>query len=392
MDSTAGGVCVALVGRNSRCKTLFMKAASSAATAAISDTTLEEEVSWTSTFTPKQSDLAQVPEHGFSPFGERLLSAWLAHVSAAEIFGEESTRSGKDFCDPLLLVVPAEVAFHKGRPRPSRGGVSPVKAAADRLRERFGGRHVPFAIALSVDFENGGEFGLATMTSVEAFVSSVKDEMALEGVPVVAVTPRTELWLREQEEEGGRVSYRRGDAQFRVHPAFAQLMDKDNIARARAAFDVCGGTGIVTAVSAAVNLKPPVFVFPVGDFFTMQSSGWGGEGAPAATLRTCRLLRASSTARDLFAIEKKQEVLDGDLVSAEIAAAPANSAGIVEPLPLEIDAPIEKGAWLVRLTCSRKAAQMWKVGAAPASGGKGKPLASVQFGDLRSKDRRRGRS
>lgn len=216
MDSTAGGVHVALVGRNSRCKTLFLKAAASSDTAAVSDTTLETEASWTSTFTPKQNYLAQVPEHGFSPFGERLLPARLSHLSAAEIFGEESKLSGEDYCDPILLVVPADVAFHKGRPRPSRGGVSPVKAAADRLRERFGGRDVPFAVALSIDFENGGEFGLATMTSVNAFISSAKEEMALEGVPVVAVTPRTELWLREQEEEGGRVSYRRGDAQFRV--------------------------------------------------------------------------------------------------------------------------------------------------------------------------------
>lgn len=215
VDSTAE-VHVALVGRNSRCKTLFMKAASSSGTSSVLDTTLETQASWTSNLTPKQADLAHVPEHGFSPSGERLLSARLSHLSAAEIFGEESKHSGQDGCGPILLIVPADVAFHKGRPRPSRGGVSPVKAAADRLRERFGGRHVPFAVALSVDFENGGESGLPTTESFKAFVSCAKEEMALEGVPVVAVTPRTELWLREQEEEGGRVSYRRGDAQFRV--------------------------------------------------------------------------------------------------------------------------------------------------------------------------------
>lgn len=170
-------------------------------------------------------------------------------------------------------------------------------------------------------------------------------------------------------------------------------MDKDDIARARAAFDVCGGTGIVAAVSAAANLHPPAFVFPVGDFLTMQSSGWCGDGAPTSTLRTCRLMRAGSTARDVFAIEKQEGVLDGELVGAEIAAVPANSAVRAEPLPLEVDGLIGKGVWLVRLTGSRKPAQMWKVGTAAASSGRGgKPLASVQFGDLRSKDRRRGRS
>lgn len=180
---------------------------------------------------------------------------------------------------------------------------------------------------------------------------------------------------------------------FQVHPAFMQLMDKDDIARARAAFDVCGGTGILAAISAAVDLHPPAIVFHVGDFLTLQSSGWCGDGAPTATLRTCRLTRASSTARDLFAVEKEEGILDGELVSAEIALPPTNSAGRAKPFPLEIDAPIGKGAWLVRLSGSRKAAQVWKVGTAAASVGKGgKPLASVQFGDLRSKDRRRGRS
>jgi len=170
-------------------------------------------------------------------------------------------------------------------------------------------------------------------------------------------------------------------------------MDKRDIARARAAFEICGGTGVIAAVSAAVNLHPPTLVFPVGDFSTMQSSGWCRDGAPPAALRTCRLMRASSTARDLFAVEKKEGIFGGEIQSAEICAAPANSTARAEPLPLELDAPIGKGAWIIRLVGSRKAAQVWKVGATAATVGKGgKPLASVQFGDLRSKDRRRGRS
>jgi len=91
-----------------------------------------------------------------------------------------------------------------------------VMAAVIRLRERFGGRRVQFAVALSVDCEDEGGLGLAAIASAKAFIRSVQEELEAEGVPVVAVTPRTELWLREQEEEGGRVSYRRGDSQFRV--------------------------------------------------------------------------------------------------------------------------------------------------------------------------------
>lgn len=180
---------------------------------------------------------------------------------------------------------------------------------------------------------------------------------------------------------------------MQVHPAFEQLMDRRDIARARAAFDVCGGTGIVAAVSAAIGLDPPTLVFPVGDFVTLQSSGWCGDGAPAAPLRTCRLLKATSSARDLFGVEKEAGVVDGELVGAEVAAVPTHPSARAEPLPLELHVPIGKGAWLVRLIGSRKTIQVWRKGTAASLGGKGgKPLASLQFGDLRSKDRRRGRS
>lgn len=206
---------VALLGRNSNCKGRFLKAAS---TKPLSDTTLDAEAWWTSTFTPKEADLAQAPEYGFSPAGERLLSARLSHVSASDIFKSERNNSGDECCcEPILLVVPAEVAFHKGQPRPSRGGVNPIKAIVARTRERLGGGQVLFAVALSVDFEDEGCVdSIVPTAAVKAFIGSMKDEMDLEGVPLVAVTPRTELWLREQESEGGRVSYRRGDSSFRV--------------------------------------------------------------------------------------------------------------------------------------------------------------------------------
>lgn len=209
---------VALIGRNSRCKSRFLEAASSSDKPQDAGVDTPVEAWWTSTFAPAEGGLAQVPEHGFSPAGERLFSARLSHVLAADISGKESknNRDGS-CCEPILLVVPAEVAFHKGQPRPSRVGVNPIKAVVARTRERLGGEQVSFAVALSVDFADEECFdSIAPTAAVKAFVSSVKDEMEVEGVPVVAVTPRTELWLREQESEGGRVSYRRGDSSFRV--------------------------------------------------------------------------------------------------------------------------------------------------------------------------------
>lgn len=229
MVEPSSGFRVALIGRNSKCKSRFLKAASKKP---LSETTLDTEAWWTSTCTPKEADLAQGPEYGFSPSGERLLSARLRHVSASDIFRGESKSSGDGgCCEPILLVVPAEVAFHKGQPRPSRGGVNPIKAVVARTRERLGGGQVPFAVALSVDFEDEGYVdSIATTAAVKAFIGDMK-EMDLEGVPVVAVTPRTELWLREQESEGGRVSYRHGDSSFRVrsHSELAHVSASDAV-------------------------------------------------------------------------------------------------------------------------------------------------------------------
>lgn len=179
---------------------------------------------------------------------------------------------------------------------------------------------------------------------------------------------------------------------LQIPPAFEPLMDKNDITRARAAFDIAGGTGVMAAISAAIALNPPTLVFPVGDFATLQSAGWGGDGAPAARLRTCRLLRASSSARDVFAVEKKEGILSGELIRADVLAASPGASAQAEPLSLELDAPISEGAWVLRLETNRRDAQVWKVAATAAPGGKaGKPLASVQFGDLRSKERRRGK-
>lgn len=173
-------------------------------------------------------------------------------------------------------------------------------------------------------------------------------------------------------------------------------MDRNDIAKARAAFDICCGTGVIAALSAAVALAPPTIVFPVGDFATLESSGWEGEGSPPARLRTCRLLRACSTARDVFAVEKGHGVYSrGDVTEAEVMPASVEAISQGDTTSINLDAPIDAGvSWVIRLVSSHKAIKVWKEGAVGASsGGKtSKPLAGVQFGDMRSKERRRGRS
>lgn len=176
-----------------------------------------------------------------------------------------------------------------------------------------------------------------------------------------------------------------------VHPAFEQLMDKNDVERARGAFDICKGTGVMTAVSATIALQPPTLVFPVGDFRTLQSCGWEEDGAPVAPLRTCRLCRAGDNARHIFAAEKAAGILGGELLGAELVSADADTEARNKPVALELDVPIGKGAWLLRLTTNRKPAQVWKMGATVPGSKSNKTLASVQLGDLRNKERRRGK-
>lgn len=214
MDPT--GLSVALIGRNSKCKALFLKAASSSEKP-MSDSATQTDAWWTPSYLPglREADIVQAPAHGFSPSGERLLHAQLRNVSVADVVEEEGARDG--CCrSALLLLVPAEMVFHNGRPRPGKGAVALVKAAVSRARERLGGGEAPIAVAVSVDAQEEEGKGQLISSSVKPLLDLVKAEMAAEGVPVVAVSPRTELWLLEQESEGGRVSYHRGDSQFRV--------------------------------------------------------------------------------------------------------------------------------------------------------------------------------
>lgn len=200
------GIDVALIGRNSRCKTAFLKAAS---ISELASDTLEAKVWWTSSFTPSRTDLVQAPEHGFSPSGYRLLPARLRHRSAADV-----VQTDKEHHEPLLLLMSADAIFHKGKLKSGGAdGPSCVHAVVSRMKERFGGNK-PLAVALSVDIDEIGEKTVAS--NVKMILASVKQELAIGGVPVVAVSPKTELWLREQVGEGGRVSYTRGDTHFRV--------------------------------------------------------------------------------------------------------------------------------------------------------------------------------
>lgn len=211
---------VALIGRNSKCKTSFLKAAHHPSDSPLPDFKLEAEGRWTPTFAPKQTDLLHTSAHGFAPSGERFLPVRVRHTSAADILEEDGHDDGDlaksaRSCSATLLVVPAEIIFKDGKLRGSRTSVNLVQAAVSRARERVGRERAQLAVAVSIDVE-GDAMSTLDSSSTKAFLDTMKRALAIEGIPVVAVSPRTELWLREQQNEGGRVAYSQGDSQFRV--------------------------------------------------------------------------------------------------------------------------------------------------------------------------------
>lgn len=217
MDKT--GVDISLIGRKSRCKLSFFRASSSSDNP-ISDAATQVTAWWTPDFAPRQTHLVQAPVHGFSPSGDRLLPARIRSVSVADVIEEEIKTAAGDIkpCAScaVLLVVSADVVFHRGQPRTTRGrGSNPVKAAVVHARERLGGDKVKLAVAVSIDVEDDG-VGKLVPSVIRSFLGELRDDKELQGVPILAVSSRTELWLRQQESEGGRVSYRRGDSNFRV--------------------------------------------------------------------------------------------------------------------------------------------------------------------------------
>ncbi|KAG5188036.1 hypothetical protein JKP88DRAFT_275995 [Tribonema minus] len=226
---------------------------------------------------------------------------------------------------------------------------------------------------------------------------------------VFAVSPWLERWLAEQQE-GGRLSHRRGSDSFvasAIKPAFASVIPAAEAWRAAAACRACGGSGIPAAIVAAVGLcSPPLtLVLPVGDLATLQSLGWEGVGAPRAALRDCLQVWPGTTAAQLCEILKSppHERLSGELVQAtalsvswsraaappRAAAAAAASAAAAVVRQLRSNEAIGAGCHVVAIETTRRPVPMWQgEGKGAAGAGAGAKLPSVQFGDLRSKNRK----
>ncbi|KAG2422688.1 hypothetical protein HXX76_015852 [Chlamydomonas incerta] len=163
---------------------------------------------------------------------------------------------------------------------------------------------------------------------------------ALPHDPAVPVSAATERWLCSGRR-AGRLAYADGGADVAAldqSPELAQQLAKVQ----SAVLNKYGGTGAALALAAAVAMRPPRPMYPVGelDSYTALAargiaSAAGGllgsgldakaraaEGAAPGVLRDCVLLKPGSHIVDLFEVLKRPpfQLLEGDFVRAECSA------------------------------------------------------------------------
>lgn len=146
--------------------------------------------------------------------------------------------------------------------------------------------------------------------------------------PIVAVSAKADLDLMAWHNAGiARFDQVRGDVRLDTKGAAWSALAADKRTRVCAAVDAYratvlspfGSTGILDAISAAVDLKPPVVVYPVSSLDTLQSVPLiAGAGKPkAGALSESLLMYPGSTVEDLYVALKNRGAVTGDFVRAE---------------------------------------------------------------------------
>eukprot|EP01012_Entosiphon_sulcatum_P003841 TRINITY_DN11373_c2_g4_i1.p1 TRINITY_DN11373_c2_g4~~TRINITY_DN11373_c2_g4_i1.p1 ORF type:complete len:885 (-),score=119.98 TRINITY_DN11373_c2_g4_i1:90-2654(-) len=129
---------------------------------------------------------------------------------------------------------------------------------------------------------------------------------------MIPVSARSETLLNQWRREG-KVLYPPGERP----EATGELCDADASRFATLEATVLGPfgtTGVAAALSTAVSLRSPLFVFPVTNVETCLSLP--SESAPQAYLRDCVPLRPGSTVEDTYEVLKQLRMVEGNFVRA----------------------------------------------------------------------------
>lgn len=156
------------------------------------------------------------------------------------------------------------------------------------------------------------------------------------------VSARSELWLWQQRRKG-TLAYEDGGGSVSVLGDFPEVEEQVKLLRQKV-LDEYGSTGVLKVLSQAVYRRKPIFCCPVDDFATLESlprpgssptGGYPGYPKPSQTkpkLATMLMLRPLSTAEEVYAALKNEQMVRGDLVRAEVLQINGNGSTQVQVL------------------------------------------------------------
>lgn len=180
--------------------------------------------------------------------------------------------------------------------------------------------------------------------NLEKFKDQFKDK------PMMPVSAAIECALQQKCKEGF-ISYQSGASQFCIVKE-ARDFSQEVTAVEENVLKTFGSTGVLRALSQAVNLRLPTYAFPVQCLDTYYSIGAKPNGEPQI-LRDCIVLKPGTTVGKLFEIMCYLPVplLAGEYVRAEGKIIDSNKAKKV----LHKNDPISNSNLIVKIMTTKKA-------------------------------------
>jgi len=156
------------------------------------------------------------------------------------------------------------------------------------------------------------------MNKADGVKSKANIERVREAYPhdvVVPVCARAEWWLKEYTRQK-QIKYEEGTDQVTaLETASDQVRERAAVLSTKV-LGAFGSTGVLRALTQAVEMRQPVFCFPVEDTGTCASVIHGKTAGPP--LATMVMLRPMATLGDAFEALKHDRYLAGQLVRGEV--------------------------------------------------------------------------
>jgi hypothetical protein len=274
----------------------------------------------------------------------------------------------------VVLVIPGTIfASAKSKSGAAASCVQAVQGLRQRLAQPT---QLPIAIVLNIDSE-GRPAGKDDVDSVVNEARAALRDIH-EDVIVMAVSPRTELWLLEKRALG--LKYTAGASTFHVAPAFLSIFSAEEMEASAKSMAVLGGTGVQSFLSRLMERAPLAYVLPVSDLKTKVSLGY----EDGSTMVDVLAVRHTATISELVEILKASGRVSADLIVAKSKPLHEESGDDEEPpRSLAPNDSVGMGVWLVEFSFNRRPKVMrGKIA------DQSKALPAVKLGDLRNKNRK----